>query len=278
LDHNDLRSLVEKNNKHISLVRQSELLGISRASMYYQPTAISEQDKHIMDLIDAIYTDCPYYGNRRMKAELNKTHNIEVGRDHVRTLMRVMGLEAIYPKPNLSNPCKDHKKYPYLLRNLKITKPNQVWSTDITYVKLETGWAYLIAIIDWFSRYVINWELSNTLEIDFCLDCLNQALNNNKQKPGIFNTDQGSQFTSSKFTNILEQNQINISMDGRGRCLDNIFVERLWRTVKQEDIYLKSYSDIRETRTGLNQYFSFYNNQRRHQSLKYETPASVYCK
>lgn len=278
MDHNDLRSLVEKNNKHISLVRQSELLGISRASMYYQPTAISEQDKHIMDLIDAIYTDCPYYGNRRMKAELNKTHNIEVGRDHVRTLMRVMGLEAIYPKPNLSNPCKDHKKYPYLLRNLKITKPNQVWSTDITYVKLETGWAYLIAIIDWFSRYVINWELSNTLEIDFCLDCLNQALNNNKQKPSIFNTDQGSQFTSSKFTNILEQNQINISMDGRGRCLDNIFVERLWRTVKQEDIYLKSYSDIRETRTGLNQYFSFYNNQRRHQSLKYETPASVYCK
>jgi len=276
LTHNDRRSLVDKNNKNISLNRQSELLDISRSGLYYQPTQISGQDKVIMDLIDKIYTDCPFYGTRRMKAELNKTYGMVIGRDHTRTLMNTMGLQALYPKPNLSKPCKNHKIYPYLLRKFRITKPNQVWSTDITYIKLTQGWAYLIAIIDWYSRYVINWKLSNTLEIDFCLDCLNEALKNNKQKPDIFNTDQGSQFTSSQFTSILKQNEINISMDGRGRCLDNIFVERLWRTVKQENIYLNSYSDILETKIGLNQYFPFYNNQRRHQSLKYETPAQIH--
>jgi putative transposase len=267
---------VDKENKTISLVRQSEMLGISRSSLYYQPTPISEKDKQIMDLIDRIYTDCPYYGNRRIKWELNKTYGLRIGRDHARTLMNIMGLQALYPKPNTSKPGKNHKIYPYLLRGVKIIKPNQVWSADITYVRLLTGWAYLIAIIDWFSRYVINWQLSNTLEIDFCLDCLNRALDDNKIKPSVFNSDQGSQFTSVQFTDILNQNRINISMDGRGRCLDNIFVERLWRTVKQENIYLNDYQNILETKNGLNQYFTFYNNQRRHQSLNYETPAQIY--
>lgn len=276
MTHNDRRSLVDKENKTISLVRQSEMLGISRSSLYYQPTPISEKDKQIMDLIDRIYTDCPYYGNRRIKWELNKTYGLRIGRDHARTLMNIMGLQALYPKPNTSKPGKNHKIYPYLLRGVKIIKPNQVWSADITYVRLLTGWAYLIAIIDWFSRYVINWQLSNTLEIDFCLDCLNRALDDNKIKPSVFNSDQGSQFTSVQFTDILNQNRINISMDGRGRCLDNIFVERLWRTVKQENIYLNDYQNILETKNGLNQYFTFYNNQRRHQSLNYETPAQIY--
>lgn len=231
-------------------------------------------------MIDEIYTAHPFYGNRRIKAELNFTHQIPIGRDHTRTLMNILGLQAIYPKAkiNLSKANKEHKIYPYLLRGVKIIKPNQVWSTDITYIRLLNGWAYLVAIIDWYSRNVISWRLSNTLEIEFCLDCLNDALDNNKHKPDIFNSDQGSHFTSKKFTNILTNKNVQISMDGRGRCLDNIFVERLWRTVKQENIYLNSYQDILETKTGLNKYFLFYNNERRHQSLNYLTPAEVYLK
>lgn len=233
-----------------------------------------------MDLIDEIYTAHPFYGNRRIRAELNLTHRVPIGRDHTRTLMKILGLQAIYPKSSLdlSQPNKDHKIYPYLLRGVKIVRPNQVWSTDITYIRLVTGWAYLIAVIDWYSRYVISWRLSNTLEIEFCLDCLNEALDTNKYKPEIFNNDQGSHFTSKKFTGILTNRNIQISMDGRGRCLDNIFVERLWRTVKQENIYLNSYQDVAETKIGLNQYFPFYDNERRHQSLKYLTPAEVYFK
>lgn len=229
-----------------------------------------------MDLIDTIYTKCPFYGNRRIKSELNLTHNIPIGRGHLRTLMNFMGIQAIYPKKNLSWRNKNHKVYPYLLRNLKIKKPNQVWSTDITYVKLEEGFAYLIAIIDWFSRYVINWKLSNSLDIEFCLECLDEALSQNKNKPEIFNTDQGSHFTSPQFTGILKSQKVQISMDGRGRCLDNIFVERLWRSVKQENIYLNNYRDVLETRNGLNEYFQFYNERRRHQSLDYLTPEKVH--
>jgi len=188
-----------------------------------------------MDLIDEIYTAHPFYGNRKIKAELNLTHHIQIGRDHTRTLMKTLGLQAIYPKSNinLSKPNKQHKIYSYLLRGVKIIRPNQVWSTDITYIRLVNGWAYLIAVIDWYSRYVISWRLSNTLEIEFCLDCLNEALDISKHKPDIFNNDQGSHFTSKQFTDILNNNKIQISMDGRGRCLDNVFVERLWRTVKQ---------------------------------------------
>jgi len=253
------------------------LLGISRSGLYYQPVAVSGEDKKTMDLIDEIYTAHPYYGNRRIRAELNYTHHIPIGRDHTRTLMKTLGLEAIYPhRMHLSAPHAEHKIYPYLLRGVDVTKPDQVWSADITYVRLGTGWAYLIAVIDWFSRYVINWKLSNSLEIDFCLDCLNEALETNKNRPEIFNTDQGSQFTSPKFTNILQNKKIRISMDGRGRYLDNIFVERLWRSVKQENIYLNSYQDVLETNTGLRKYFPFYNGERRHQSLGYRTPAKVY--
>ena len=229
-----------------------------------------------MDLIDEIYTACPFYGNRRIKYELNLTHHISIGRDHLRTLMNFMGIQAIFPKKKLSWRNKNHKVYPYLLRNLKIQKPNQVWSTDITYVKITEGFAYLIAVIDWFSRYVLSWKLSNSLDIDFCLECLQEALAQTKNKPEIFNSDQGSHFTSPKFTEILEAHQIQISMDGRGRCLDNIFVERLWRTVKQENIYLNNYADVAQTRNGLNEYFQFYNEKRRHQSLDYLTPKEIH--
>lgn len=278
LAHSQKVSLIEKNHESIAIKRQCQLLGISRESIYYQSVEISPADKKIMDLIDKIYTAHPFYGNRRIKAELNLTHHITIGRSHVRTLMRTMGLEALYPKKNLSWKNKQHKIYPYLLRNLKIEKPNQVWSTDITYVKLTEGFAYLIAVIDWFSRYVLSWKLSNSLDIDFCLECLQEALAQTKSKPEIFNSDQGSHFTSPKFTEILEANQIQISMDGRGRCLDNIFVERLWRTVKQENIYPNSYQNVLETKTGLNEYFLFYNDARRHQSLEYLTPKEVYFK
>jgi len=227
-----------------------------------------------MNLIDAIYTEHPFYGNRRIKAELNLTNGIAIGRDKVRSLMETMGIQALYPKKNLSFPDKQNKIYPYLLRNLNIEKPNQVWSTDITYIRLKEGFAYLIAIIDWYSRYVINWKVSNTLEIEFCLECLEEALQT--AKPDIFNTDQGSHFTSPRFTGILGANGIQISMDGRGRCLDNIFVERLWRSVKQENIYLNEYKDVLETRLGLQEYFPFYNTKRRHQSLNYRMPSEIH--
>jgi putative transposase len=253
-------------------------LGISRSSLYYKPAPVSEEDKKIMDLIDAIYTDRPFYGNRRIRYELNLTHQIPIGRDHVRALMGIMGIQAIYPKKklNLSLNNSNDKLYPYLLKGLKIMRPNQVWSTDITYVRLETGFAYLVAIIDWFSRCVISWKLSNSLEIEFCLECLKEALNKTQNRPEIFNSDKGSHFTSPQFTDILENENIKISMDGRGRCMDNIFIERLWRSVKQENIYLNSYQDVASARTGLNEYFLFYNNLRRHQSLNYQTPAQVH--
>ena len=251
-------------------------MGVSRASWYYQPVPVSEEDKKIMDLIDVIYTRFPFYGNRKIKEELNRTYLIPIGRGHTRMLMRTMGIEAIYPKKKLGLSLKnnEHKIYPYLLRGLKITGPNQVWGGDITYVRLETGFAYLIAIIDWFSRYVVAWKLSNSLEIGFCLECLKEALT--KGRPLIFNSDQGSHFTSPQFTGILESNQVQISMDGRGRCMDNIFTERLWRTVKQENIYLNSYQDVGQARRGLNEYFPLYNNLRRHQSLDYKIPAQVH--
>lgn len=268
------RSLIEKEHEQISVKKQCSLLGIARSSLYYQPEGISEEDRETMNLIDEIYTAHPFYGNRRIKAELNKTHDVAIGRSKVRTLMEYMGICALYPKKNLSLPNKQHTIYPYLLKNVTPKKPNEIWSADITYVKLLEGFAYLIAIIDWFSRYVIAWKVSNSLEIDFCLECLEEALK--KGTPGIFNSDQGSHFTSPRFTGILKKSDIQISMDGRGRCLDNIFVERLWRSVKQENIYLSSYRNVLETRLGLQEYFRFYNTERRHQSLEYATPESIH--
>ena len=276
LTHDERYSLIEKENKRVTLKRQCELLSISRASIYYEKIGISSEDKEIMDLIDRIYTAHPFYGNRRIRAELDLTHGIVIGRKHVRTLMRIMGIAALYPKKKLTWRNISHKVYPYLLRNLKIERPNQVWSVDITYVKLENGFAYLVAIIDWYSRLVISWKVSNSLDIEFCLECLNEAFAKSENWPDIFNSDQGSHFTSPQFTGILESHGVLISMDGRGRCLDNIFVERLWRTVKQENIYLNSYQNVLETRIGLNEYFLFYNDERRHQSLEYLTPKEVH--
>lgn len=268
--------LIDKDS-NINLKRQTELLGISRSTLYYKPL-ISERDLNLMNLIDSIYTDHPCYGKRRIAKIIKRDYNIQVGKKHVRTLMIKMGLSAIYPKKknNLSQANKQHKIYPYLLRDLKINRSNQVWSIDITYIKLEHGFCYLVAIIDWHSRYVISWELSNTLDIDFCLRALERAYDYNI--PEIFNSDQGSHFTSPKFVNISLDKGVKISMDGRGRCLDNIFIERLWRTVKQEDIYINHYGSVREVRIGLNKFFNDYNNYRPHQSLDYLTPAQVYFK
>ena len=241
--------------------------------MYYQPTQETAENLRLMRCIDELYTERPYFGSRQMTSWLNN-HGEEVNRKRVRRLMRLMGLEAIYPKPRLSVPGAGHRIYPYLLRNVAITRPDQVWSTDITYVPLTAGFMYLAAIMDWFSRYVIAWRLSNTLDGSFCLDMLEEALK--RGRPEVFNTDQGSQFTAQAWTGRLEAVGVKVSMDGRGRCLDNIFVERLWRTVKYEDIYLRGYEEAVGLRGGLGRYFPFYNEERPHQSLGGQTPGEVY--
>ena len=268
-------ALITKDHPAISIARQTELLALSRSSIYYQPI-IDEQDIRVMNAIDEIYTDRPFYGSRRMRYELKDEHGISIGRHHIRRLMRLMGLEAVYPKRRVNTSIVDntHRKYPYLLSGLTPTYPNQIWGTDITYIRLERGWAYLMAILDWFSRYVLAWELSPTLETSFCVSALQRALAIGT--PIFHNSDQGAQFTDSSYTTLLEEQNIRISMDGRGRCMDNIFTERLWRTVKYENIYLKSYHTIDEAREGLIKYFQFYNMKRRHQSLHDRTPEHVF--
>jgi putative transposase len=226
-----------------------------------------------MRLIDELYTEIPFYGSRKMTEELIRAGHA-VNRKRIRRLMRIMGLEVIYPKPNLSKPDLSHRKFPYLLKGLNIGAVNHVWSTDITYIPMKNGFLYLAAVLDWFSRYVIAWELSNNLESGFCIDVLEEALE--RGKPEIFNTDQGVQFTSNSFINILEANQIRISMDGKGRALDNIFVERLWRTVKYEEVYCKAYESFEEAKSNLSTYFKFYNTKRLHQSLGYKTPGEIF--
>ena len=253
--------------------RQCELLGVNRTGLYYQPVGESEENLLLMRLMDEEYTRHPFFGSRRLMGWLNDK-GYEVNRKRVSRLMEVMGIEAIYPKPNLSRPNEEHKIYPYLLRGLEITRPNQVWSTDITYIRMAGGFVYLVAVMDWFSRYVLSWSLSVTMELAFCVEALKRALHNGE--PDIFNTDQGSQFTSEKFTGELERREIAISMDGRGRCFDNIFIERLWRSLKYEEIYLKDYRSVQEARTGIGNWFCFYNQQRRHQSLGNITPAEMY--
>jgi putative transposase len=227
-----------------------------------------------MKLIDRQYLITPFYGARRMAVWL-KNHNYVVNRKHIRRLMRVMGLSAIYRRPRTSIPAGENKVYPYLLRELQVTRPNQVWSADITYIPMARGFLYLVAIIDWYSRYVISWRLSNTLDADFCIEALEEAFR--KGKPEIFNTDQGSQFTGETFTSLLELHGVKISMDGKGSYNDNLFIERLWRTIKYEEVYLKSYQDGKDARTSLGDYFRFYNTERPHQSLRYRTPAEVYA-
>jgi len=267
--------LIEINNPNLNLSRQAKLLNISRSSVYYEPV-ISREDIETMNGIDKIYTACPFYGHRKVREELKYEYNINIGKKKTLSLMKKMGLEAIYPKKkiNTSNPNKQHLKFPYLLKNIEITHPNQVWGTDITYIRLKKNFIYLTVILDWFSRYVISWRLSDGLQTEFCIDSLREALNTNI--PNIHNSDQGSQFTSQNYTDILEERNVSISMDGRGRCMDNIFTERLWRTVKQENIYLNDYTDISEAKLGLSEYFSFYNKKRRHQSLNYKTPEEIY--
>jgi putative transposase len=263
---------VEAGHPQLSICRQCELLGLSRASFYYQAATESEENLALMRLIDEEYTRHPWRGSRRMTVWLcGEGH--EVNRKRVQRLMRLMGIEAIYPKPRLSAG-GGHKVYPYLLRNVAIERPDQVWSTDITYVPLPGGFMYLAAVIDWYSRYVLAWRLSNTLDGDFCLEMLDEALR--LGKPEVFNTDQGVQFTAQAWTSRLESAGVAVSMDGKGRCLDNVFVERLWRTVKYEDIYLWRYETVPQLQQGLGRYFPYYNEERLHQALDYRTPAEVY--
>lgn len=264
---------MDRGHEEISVRRQCQLLGISRAGLYYQPLGESEENLRLMRLLDEQYTRTPFYGSRKM-VEFLRTKGFEVNRKRVSRLMALMGIEAVYPKPRLSQPGENHKVYPYLLRGVAVERVNQVWSTDITYIRMAQGFVYLVAVMDWFSRYVLSWRLSLTMEVDFCVEALQCALR--RGRPEIFNSDQGAQFTSGKFTGQLEDRQISISMDGRGRCMDNIFIERLWRSLKYEEVYLKDYESVREARTGIERYFRFYNQERLHQSLGYGTPAAIY--
>lgn len=273
LSAQEKRMLVEKNHPQLSVVDQCLLLGLARSNYYHEPLSENCLNIQLMHRLDELYTNYPFFGIRKM-TEVLRREGYLINPKRIHRLMRQMGLQAIYQKPNLSKKNPEHRIYPYLLRGLSITHPNQVWSSDITYIRLQGGFVYLVAVIDWYSRYVLSWELSNSLDKKFCLIALERALR--QSTPSIFNTDQGSQFTSEDFTGKLIENKILVSMDGRGRYLDNIFVERLWRTVKYEDIYLKGYSTMSETYQGLSNYFSFYNNGRLHQSLDYRTPAEIY--
>ena len=268
-----MQRLIESDHPQLSVRRQCELLGLSRSSLYYQPAPETVDNLRLMRLLDEEYTAHPFLGSRRLTKWLIEQGE-PVNRKRVQRLLRIMGLEAIYPKPKLSAAGRGHRLYPYLLRNVRIERPNQVWSTDITYVPLASGFMYLAAILDWFSRYVLAWRLSNTLDGSFCLEMLDEALS--RGRPEVFNTDQGVQFTSVAWTGRLESAGVSVSMDGRGRCLDNVFVERLWRTVKYEDIYLRGYETVPQLQRGLGRYFPYYNEERLHQSLDYRTPAVVY--
>jgi putative transposase len=265
--------LIETDHPQLSVSRQCELLDLPRSTLYYQPVPETAENLALMALIDREYTEHPFYGSRRLTAWL-QTQGYDVNRKRVQRLMRLMGLEAIYPKTKLSGSDRKNKVYPYLLRDVSIERVNQVWSTDITYIGLPGGFMYLAAVIDWYSRCVLAWRLSNTLDGWFCLELLEGVLS--RGKPEIFNTDQGVQFTAQAFTSRLESAGVSVSMDGVGRCLDNVFVERLWRSVKYENIYLQCYESVSALESGLTDYFRFYNEERPHQALNYQTPAKVY--
>ena len=265
--------LVECNNKEVPLTVQAALLSLNRTSIYYKPAPPSEEEIAIKHRIDEMYTQHPFYGSRRITVMLNR-ENIHINRKRVQRYMREMGIAGIYPGPNLSKRNTEHRVYPYLLCNVTSNYPNHIWGIDITYIRLKHGWMYLVAIIDWFSRYIVNWELDQTLEVPFVLETVRKALT--KAIPEILNSDQGSQFTSSQYCKLLLDTGVQISMDGKGRAADNIFIERLWRTVKYEEVYLNEYTSPREARHRLKQYFNYYNNERPHQSLNYQTPAEVY--
>jgi len=269
------RAIIEReDDAALSVRQQCGLLGLNRSTLYYTPMPWDEDDLRLMNAIDELFTKKPTLGARQMMWRL-RDRGFQVGKKHVRTLMRHMGLVAVCPKKNTSKRNPQHPVYPYLLRDVEVNRVNQVWSMDITYIRLGKGFAYLTAVMDWHSRYVIAWRLSNTLNADFCVECLKEALQYGK--PEIFNTDQGCQFTSAEFIKVLEDTKIAISMDGRGRALDNIFVERLWRTVKYDDIYIKGYQTIPEVNEGLKEFFDDYNMDRRHSSLGFKTPWSVFA-
>jgi putative transposase len=261
-------------NQRLPIARQARLLGLSRASVYYRPAATAERDLALMAAIDEIHTELPFYGARKIKGELRE-RGFVVGRGHVSALMRRMGTTAIAPQRRLSKPASGHKIYPYLLRGLEICEAGHVWSADVTYLPLARGFCYLTAIMDWASRRVLSWRLSNTLDAAFCIEALEEALQR-CHAPEIFNTDQGAQFTCEGFTSVLAGHGVAISMDGRGRWLDNVFIERLWRSVKHEEVYLKAYENLVEARRELAAYFDFYNRRRRHQGLADRTPDEVY--
>lgn len=265
--------MIEPEHPDISVSRQCELLDLARSTLYYKAVAVDPYELHLMNLIDHQYTATPFYGIRRMTAWL-RTQGERVNHKRVARLMRQMGIEAIYPRPKTSHPGDNVRRYPYLLKGLAIDAPNLVWSTDITYLRLPGGFIYLVAVMDWLSRYVLSWEVSNTMDVHFCLSALKAALR--QGHPQIFNSDQGSQFTSEVFTSYLEEKNIRISQDGKGRAFDNIFVERLWRSVKYEEVYIKDYSTIADAVQSLGKYFEFYNHQRLHQALDYQVPATVH--
>jgi putative transposase len=265
--------VIDREHPRLSLVRQCALLGLNRSSLYYRPKGLDEYDLELMALIDRQYLKTPFYGSRRMTAWLRRQDH-RVSRKRARRLMRLMGITAIYRPPNTSKPWRGHKVYPYLLRGVEVNRVNQVWGADITYIPMAHGFMYLVAVMDWYSRYVLAWRLSNTLDSDFCVDALEEALS--KGTPEIFNTDQGSQFTGKAFTGVLLHHGIQISMDGKGRCMDNVFVERLWRSLKYEEVYLKGYQTVPEVRAGTGAYFRFYNEERPHQALGYWTPREVF--
>ena len=267
------RPLIEPSNSHLSIRRQCELMGLNRSSYYRSPATESEENLRLMRLIDQQFLKTPFYGSRRMTASLERSGET-VNRKRVQRLMALMGLDAIFPKPRTTVAAPDARVYPYLLRDRVLTHVNEVWSSDITYVPMRHGFMYLTAVIDWFSRYVLSWRLSNTLEGQFCLEALDEALS--MGRPEIFNTDQGSQFMARDYTSRLEEAGIAVSRDGRGRALDNVFVERLWRSVKYEDIYIKDYERAPELESGLRSYFWFYDEERPHQSLDYRTPGEVH--
>lgn len=275
MSNNEKRALIEPQHPLISICRQCSLLELSRPTYYLKPAGEREENLLLMNFMDEQYTKHPSSGSRTMVGVLQNA-GYQVNRKRVQRLMHLMGLSAVYPKPRTTHFSKESKKYPYLLRNLLVFRPNQVWCSDITYIRMKQGFMYLAAVMDWFSRYVLSWRLSNTLDSSFCSEALVEALLHGK--PEIFNTDQGVQFTSTDFISILQNEQIRISMDGKGRCLDNVFIERLWRSVKYEFVYLREFETVRELFQGLFDYFDYYNNSRPHQSLKLKSPYEIHMK
>lgn len=265
--------MIDKDHR-LSITRQCQLLSLNRSNVYYQRAPVSDEDLALMRRIDEMHLQRPFYGSRRIRDWL-QDEGYAVGRKRVQRLMRLMGLRALYPKPRTSKPGKGHKIYPYLLRGMKIDRPNQVWAADISYIPMARGFVYLVAVMDWYSRKVLAWRVSNSMDSDFCVEALEEALAR-YGSPEIFNTDQGAQFTSEAFTDILKEAGVDISMDGKGRWVDNVFVERLWRSVKYEDVYLNAYETVTEARDGIGTYFGFYNRERRHQNLNRQTPDQVY--